>query len=168
MFRSSFPHIPIYALVDFDPSGIEIMLTYKRGSRSLRHELNVTIPELSWLGPKIGDILCHCHHVYPTGQHIDSTPPSSPNSSLSFPPHSRVQSANSFGVSSHLTASDRRKAEGLLRKLGNEQGQGADKLELAHELQMMLVLNVKAEIQAVDDAGNISRWLDEKLLSRRQ
>jgi meiotic recombination protein SPO11 len=31
------------------------------------------------------------------------------------------------------------------------------------ELQRMLMLNLKAEIQAVDDFGDITDWLDEAL-----
>lgn len=31
------------------------------------------------------------------------------------------------------------------------------------ELQRMLMLNIKAEIQAVDNYGNVADWLDEKL-----
>lgn len=36
-------------------------------------------------------------------------------------------------------------------------------LEQARELQVMLMLNVKAEIQAIDDMGDLSSWLDEKM-----
>lgn len=38
-----------------------------------------------------------------------------------------------------------------------------DNLEQLGELQRMMMLNVKAEIQAVDDFGNIARWLNERL-----
>lgn len=31
------------------------------------------------------------------------------------------------------------------------------------ELQRMLMLNIKAEIQAVDNYGNVADWLDAKL-----
>lgn len=36
-------------------------------------------------------------------------------------------------------------------------------LEQMRELQRMLVLNIKAEIQAVDNFGDIADWLDAKL-----
>jgi len=32
-----------------------------------------------------------------------------------------------------------------------------------NELQRMLMLNIKAEMQAVDNYGNIADWLDAKL-----
>lgn len=31
------------------------------------------------------------------------------------------------------------------------------------ELQLMLMLNLKAEIQAIDDMGDLSTWLDDKM-----
>jgi meiotic recombination protein SPO11 len=36
-------------------------------------------------------------------------------------------------------------------------------MEQRNELQLMLMLNVKAEIQAVDNHGDISDWLDRRL-----
>lgn len=35
--------------------------------------------------------------------------------------------------------------------------------EQMRELQLMLMLNLKAEIQAIDDMGDLSSWLDEKM-----
>ncbi|OTA81197.1 hypothetical protein M434DRAFT_401441 [Hypoxylon sp. CO27-5] len=169
--HSAFSQVPIHALVDFDPSGIDIMLTYKRGSRSLGHEENVTVPGITWLGPKSCDILDHsrrgasaAHSSQPL-QTFAATP-SSQGSLLSPLPSSSVLFANPLEVSSHLTTLDRRKAINLLSKLDRENDEDADGMGLAHELQLMLMLNIKAEIQAVDDAGNLTRWLNEKLSDR--
>ncbi|KAI1414443.1 DNA topoisomerase IV, alpha subunit [Hypoxylon sp. FL1857] len=170
--HSDFPHIPIHALVDFDPSGIDIMLTYKRGSRSLDHEENVTVPGLSWLGPKSYDILDHDHrndlaaHSTQLRQTFTITPPSSQGSLLSPSAFGYALSTNPLEVSSHLTTLDRRKATNLLSKLDKGHDESADEMELVHELQLMMMLNIKAEIQSVDDAGNLTRWLDEKLSNR--
>lgn len=44
-------HIPIFALVDADPHGIEIMCIYKFGSKALSHEASyLTCPVIRWLG----------------------------------------------------------------------------------------------------------------------
>ncbi|KAI2613417.1 DNA topoisomerase IV, alpha subunit [Hypoxylon sp. NC1633] len=170
--HSNFPQTPVYALVDFDPDGIAIMLTYKRGSRSLGHEQDVTVTGLSWLGPKSSDILGHTHHRPPlarpsqTNQPFVFTAPSGQSTQASSSPISqsnRDLPANPLDSTSHLTTSDRRKAIGLLRRLKDEHFQSTDDMELVYELQLMLVLNIKAEIQAVDDAGDMTRWLDEKL-----
>lgn len=44
-------HIPIFALVDADPYGIEIMCVYKYGSRAMSFEAHsLTVPSVMWLG----------------------------------------------------------------------------------------------------------------------
>ncbi|KAI1206884.1 DNA topoisomerase IV, alpha subunit [Annulohypoxylon truncatum] len=172
LLDSAFPQVPIHALVDFDPSGIDIMLTYKHGSRSLSHEENITTPRLSWLGPKGCHILGHTNQRPSVGNHsqthqsFDFTPPS--NREMLIPPPSvPVSSANPVQVLSNLTAFDRRKATNLLSRLIKENNEMTDtnmaENGLVCELQLMLMLNLKAEIQAVDDAGDLTGWLDEKL-----
>jgi len=43
--------IPVFALVDADPHGIEIMCVYKYGSKSLSHEAStLTCPVIRWIG----------------------------------------------------------------------------------------------------------------------
>jgi meiotic recombination protein SPO11 len=60
-----------------------------------------------------------------------------------------------------LTPRDRKSAaEGLVR-LSAVDGPAA--LEIRRELQIMLMLNYKAEIQAVDCLGDMTDWLDEYL-----
>jgi len=57
LVHSNRPHIPIYALVDYDPYGFQIYRTYKYGSRSLDHEDNTTIPGIRWLGIRSDDLM---------------------------------------------------------------------------------------------------------------
>ena len=64
-----------------------------------------------------------------------------------------------------LTDADRRKAVDLINDIRSTDVVDHDDLEQLNELQRMLMLNVKAEIQAVDDFGNIASWLDERLCS---
>ncbi|KAK2885866.1 hypothetical protein QQF64_020661 [Cirrhinus molitorella] len=50
-------HIPVFALVDADPHGIEIMCIYKYGSRSMAFEAHsLTVPSVLWLGLLPSDI----------------------------------------------------------------------------------------------------------------
>ncbi|KAI1808239.1 DNA topoisomerase IV, alpha subunit [Daldinia bambusicola] len=171
ILHSAFPYVPIYALVDYDPSGISIMLTYKCGSRGLSHEEHITIPGILWLGPTSCDILGHTR--YPSlpdtnlsndvSSEYDSDPyssvlspssPSSPTSSLSAIP---------IEVTTHLSTSDRRRAIGILRRLEIYPMESVGEPDLVHELQLMLMLNIKAEIQAVDESGDMTGWLDSKI-----
>lgn len=63
-----------------------------------------------------------------------------------------------------LTATDRKTAVRVLQSIEDQDVEEShEDLEQARELQVMLMLNVKAEIQAIDDMGDLSSWLDEKM-----
>ncbi|KAI1481791.1 DNA topoisomerase IV, alpha subunit [Daldinia eschscholtzii] len=165
MLHSAFPQVPIYALVDYDPSGIAIMLTYKCGSQGLSHEENITVPGIMWLGPTSRDILDHT--CRPSVSNTNSSGdinseydynPSPPTSPLCGSP-----SILPVEVTNNLSTSDRRKAISLLCRLDSHPVESTDAPCLVRELQLMLMLNIKAEIQAVDDSGDMARWLDDKL-----
>lgn len=50
-------HVPVFALVDADPHGIEIMCIYKYGSVSMAFEAHsLTVPSVLWLGLLPSDI----------------------------------------------------------------------------------------------------------------
>lgn len=50
-------HVPILALADADPHGIEIVCVYKFGSLSLAHESShLAVPCLKWIGIHPTDI----------------------------------------------------------------------------------------------------------------
>ncbi|RYP49153.1 hypothetical protein DL768_005087 [Monosporascus sp. mg162] len=172
LMHSSFPHIPFHALVDFDPDGIAIMRTYKLGSRGLSHEGGTTVPTLSWLGLRSSDILGHHDLAPPTdiaspGRSSELGPMSSqgplPGGQLRDSPDSRPfpEPAESLMP---LTLTDRRKAARLIADVVDDDNRSYDDGELVHELQVMLLLNIKAEIQAVDDVGCVAHWLNDRLL----
>lgn len=50
--------IPILALVDADAHGLEIVTTYKFGSRAMMHENeSLVAPRLEWIGVKHDDLI---------------------------------------------------------------------------------------------------------------
>lgn len=63
-----------------------------------------------------------------------------------------------------LTRNDRKTAQ---RMLGAMEARGDEldheETEQLREIQVMLMLNMKAEIQAIDNMGDLSDWLDEKI-----
>jgi meiotic recombination protein SPO11 len=64
-----------------------------------------------------------------------------------------------------LTIRDRKAAVNLLSKIHDtEGGNDARDMEEIQELQAMLMLNIKAEIQAADNLGDMTEWLDGKLV----
>ncbi|KAH6692445.1 Spo11/DNA topoisomerase VI subunit A, partial [Plectosphaerella plurivora] len=128
--------LPIYALVDFDPDGLQIMQCYKTGSQSLGHERNTTVPDMEWLGIKSAHLM--------EGRHTPASP-SGTQASAVMP----------------LTMRDRNCANKLLDTFRASEDPEND--ENCRELQVMLFLGIKGEIQGVDNAGDLTDWLDTHL-----
>lgn len=178
------PHMPMYALVDYDPDGLSIFRTYQAGSSSLSHEEDITAPRLRRLGIRSDQVLpsTRCSEYTASPQSSQETAGSSQGSTvfsaagasvagrsdeeLSHPQPRRCASSRNGRLEalSQLTSRDRRVATNVLRGICQEQGEAdIEEMDQVRELQMMLVLNIKAEIQAVDNLGDITHWLDEKL-----
>ncbi|KXJ93479.1 Spo11/DNA topoisomerase VI subunit A [Microdochium bolleyi] len=134
--HDSFPAVPMLAMVDYDPDGLAILTTYTSGSYSLRHEEDVTIPSLIWLGPSSQDI-------------------------------TRIATATSAESDAlqlqRPTRADRRKATSLLNRLADGISDDVKLVNVVRELQLMLFLNVKSEIQMLDEEGQLANWLDRRL-----
>lgn len=117
--QNGFASPPVYGLADFDPDGIAILSTYKRGSKKLAHESKEhVVPQLKWLGLR-------SEHL-----HADE-----------FDTHA---------AQGRLTLSkrDRSKATMMIdREIDIDDG---DALMERRELQTMLMLNTKAELQLLD------------------
>ena len=62
-----------------------------------------------------------------------------------------------------LTPNDRKVAISELSAISRMVIRDWEETFQARELQVMLFLNLKAEIQAVDDHGDLRGWLDERL-----
>jgi hypothetical protein len=63
-----------------------------------------------------------------------------------------------------LTMRDRKSAVSLLYKFKDLDHYDAEDAFIMRELQVMLVLHVKVEIQSVDKHGDIAEWLDRELV----
>ncbi|KAL8878599.1 MAG: hypothetical protein Q9198_003622 [Flavoplaca austrocitrina] len=137
---SSHPLPSIYALVDFDPDGVSIMSTYKHGSISLAHEnANLRCPTIRWLGVKSGDLDLRAWKTATSDDEGD-------------------------GIEGLLRLSrrDRKKA---VKMLGQEicEELGVER-QWRRELQVMLMLNVKVEMEILSQRdGGIERWVEDRL-----
>lgn len=137
----------MHALVDLDPDGIHIMSTYKYGSLRLTHEqgqdadaAGPCLPNLQWLGVQSHQVGESPGHVgYATGFSL----------------------ADAQGIMK-LSTRDRRKAHQMLEwdvcgEVHGERGWRA-------ELQRLLMLNIKAEMQILDERpGGLVLWLSREL-----
>lgn len=137
----------MFALVDLDPDGIAILSTYKYGSFRLAHECaaerdtaSLGLSNIQWLGVR--------------SQHINGTLSSEHGKSLAVMPELQ-------GVM-NLTERDRTKARQMLE--WNLCAEDGPEPAWRHELQTMLVLNQKAEMQILDELpGSLISWLNQKL-----
>jgi meiotic recombination protein SPO11 len=141
------PRVEMLALVDYDPDGIAILSTYKYGSYRLAHE-NVTtggtttlsLPRLRWLGVR--------------GHQISRAPVTKPDKGDN-------DLVDAQGLMK-LTARDRNKARQMLE--WNLCSEGGPEPEWRRELQMMLMLNIKAEMQILEEfPGGLPKWLVHQL-----
>lgn len=134
---SAYPSPPIFALVDFDPDGIAIMSTYKHGSLTLSHEnTNLKTPTVRWLGVKSKSLI------------LDE-------------PKSGHNNEERKGLLK-LSIRDRKKAVKMLgREICEEDGL---EQEWRRELQAMLMLNMKVEMEVLSEReGSVERWVEERL-----
>lgn len=142
-----FPHMSMYALVDSDPDGIHIMSTYKHGSLRLAHEdvadrdrPGVNLPNLQWLGVQ--------------SHHMDRARGNEGNTTT-------ATLADVQGIM-NLTARDRKKAHRMLE--WGVCGEHGSEPTWRAELQRMLMLNIKAEMQVLDELpGGLVAWMSKQV-----
>ncbi|KAK3996629.1 meiotic recombination protein rec12 [Cladorrhinum sp. PSN332] len=178
LLQSIRPELLFFGLVDFDPHGIAILRTYKYGSQRLEHEIDSTIPQLKWLGIRSDDIMPNgpLRHGNGTLGRSDSqsTQEYSSQESQTYsydgsqterpPKRLRIRRVRDPSESAApLTQADRKKAVDVLKEICSAETIGREAVAQMQELQRMLTLNIKAEIQAVDNYGDLADWLDERL-----
>ncbi|KAF7553647.1 hypothetical protein G7046_g7053 [Stylonectria norvegica] len=152
--------LPILALVDYDPDGINILRCYRQGSDRLRHETDAYTPEIRWLGIK------SCHLIDCHGTSRDQPLEGDHNSQATVYSGTNTTSLSSASCRepiAYLTHRDRTVALGALRKLQLSPSDDVETAEMSRELQVLLMLGVKTEIEWLDESGILCEWLDEKL-----
>jgi len=131
--------IQIFGLFDWDPDGIQILKCYRFGSRSLAQEHHSNLPEMKWIGLKAEDVV-----------ELGSTDESS----------IRLTARDRVTALSMLTSNEWRDESGTV--LPGLQ-------ECIVELQRMLILNRKTEIQALcEREGGLENWLTQRLQAALQ
>lgn len=128
--------VPICCLVDFDPDGIAIMSNYKYGSQALSHENpGLNIASLRWLGVKSSDV---CQEM--------------------------IEGDGKERNQLYLSKRDRKKAIKMLES-SEVVTEGGLEQSWRRELQVMLMLGVKAEMEALakKDDGLVD-WVEYELV----
>ncbi|PHH87376.1 hypothetical protein CDD83_8963 [Cordyceps sp. RAO-2017] len=150
--------LPILLLTDFDPYGLNIFRCYRFGADAIGHESATLNPGIRWLGIKTR----HIHDFAgSSGLPVDGSTRLPLHHAASRLP---ISSTSCRDPTSLLTPRDRKFAVSTLAKVSARGAADDTELErLRRELQTMLMMNVKAEIQWLDDAGNLNEWLDESI-----
>lgn len=148
--------LPMLGLVDYDPDGIGILRCYRYGSERLRHERESQTPSIAWLGIKSNQLV---KVAYSITSNEDPVQMLANNEQASTP---TMVSTSCREPISYLTPRDRNMAMGALKKSCGLNSNDAC-LEMVQELQIMLMLGIKAEIEWLDESGVLEQWLDNVL-----
>ncbi|KND93448.1 Meiotic recombination protein rec12 [Tolypocladium ophioglossoides CBS 100239] len=152
--------MPIFVLTDFDPDGVNIFRCYRFGSDALAHESTAYNPGVRWLGVR-------ARHVHDFDTALKNHPPPiegpSNGSQSSASSRASIASTTSRDPICRLTSRDRKAVKWTLEKAFVRYSEDPEMVWLRRELQVMLMMGIKAEIQWLDDAGNITEWLDRNI-----
>ncbi|KAK6453036.1 hypothetical protein FP744_10009288 [Trichoderma asperellum] len=164
LIRFNCPQIPIFTLVDYDPDGLNIFRCYRFRSNNAIQETDATAPSIRWLGIKSQDLLEYETYLNSSIRHSSASQQlaNSQSSEESNSSKTSISSTECRNPVSFLSTRDRKVAVGILEKLLDVKDD-AEVVEAQRELQVMLMMGVKAEIQWLDEAGNLTDWLDFKL-----
>ncbi|KAI6762764.1 hypothetical protein HG530_008744 [Fusarium avenaceum] len=144
--------LPILGLFDYDPDGVKILRCYRYGSERLSHETGISTQTLQWLGVKSN----HLFRDYNSALPISSD-------SVSQSSRVSMTSTSCRDPVSYLSARERAAAISTLKKMEHISGNDVEVSEMRRELQLMLTLGVKAEIEWLDESGDLCSWLDGEI-----
>lgn len=157
--------LPILMLADFDPDGVNIFRCYRYGSENAAQRGVPPNPAIQWMGIKSSQIIeLDVTTAGPTPEtgtreliaNIQS-------SAQSSGPRVSMSSTACREPIQQLTSRDRIAAMHTLRRLSLILSDDPEVVELLREVQIMLMLGVKAETQWLDESGGIADWLDERI-----
>ncbi|EGX87904.1 meiotic recombination protein spo11 [Cordyceps militaris CM01] len=140
------PHLPMLVLSDFDPDGLSIFSCYRYGTTNFSHESSNVRINFGWLGIQSG--------------HLGTLHNNRLASGAGSSAQTGVWSDNCLV---NLTIRDRLCAFRMLRKSFDAGDGDFEQILMRRELQIMLMLGTKAEIQFLDDSGDITHWLNNAL-----
>lgn len=158
LFHAQRPEIPIVVLVDFDPDGLNIFRCYRFGAGPVSQDPTAYIPGIRWLGIK-SEHVCELRGRLGTAA-LQRLALNLPQPIVQLP--EPVTSIDCHDLS-FLTTRDRRHARGTLHRVSRLCLDDEEMLALRRELQVMLMMGVKVEMQWLDDAGDMTAWLERAL-----
>ena len=160
LLAKSHPHLPIFTLTDYDPDGFAIEKVYKHGSENLAHEQGSSLAHIKRLGVRYEDIVSlvqeiNRHNRAPVFQ--DEIEYCETEESRQIWQNGRMEK-DIPGIMP-LSVRDRKKGTNMLKllKSGHE-----DEAEMRMELQKMLMLGYKAEMEIFGE--RLGSWFRNRLM----
>ncbi|CAG9979537.1 unnamed protein product [Clonostachys byssicola] len=165
IIQRSNPNVPILVLVDYDPDGVNILRCYRWGLSRLPSPKYL---KAHWIGIKTRHIL-GSHNSQPVQSsleritHQEQAHSSRGGDSVG----DSISSTSCREPSAQLSVRDRQLVRGTLRRIQSivtTDDSSQEVAEMRYELQKMLMLGVKAEIQWLDDGGSLTGWLEREII----
>lgn len=146
-------------LANCDTDGMNIVRCYQYCNDPIIRDRLFVNPGIRWLGIKT-DQLLNLVSVAARGERTRAN--TSCESSTTFATVS-IASTECRSPISKISQRDRKVAKNILSKLVQASLIDDEALDMVREMQVMLMLGVKCEIQWLDEAGDITSWLDHAL-----
>lgn len=161
---STRPDVPVVVLADFDPDGLNIFRCYWPDTESPAP----SSARPNGLGLRLLGI--KSDHVIDL-QASDSRPAlTNQVSAFDFQSSSASTQHSASAISTSgrypaqtLSSRDRKHVRGTLSRVVERGGSDAEVVSLTRELQVMLMMGIKAEIQLLEDSGDLTQWLENNL-----
>ncbi|KAF9761256.1 hypothetical protein IL306_003903 [Fusarium sp. DS 682] len=147
--HTRYPQLPLLGLFDYDPDGVKIFRCYRYGSERLSHEADLGVPALQWLGI--------------TSAHLSRDHNGTSSGNFGPPNQLSITSIQCRDPVTYLNGRERATAISTLKKINQYSPHEIEALELRRELQLMTMLGIKAEIEWLDESGNLCSWLDGEI-----
>lgn len=144
--------------MDYDPDGLNIYRCYRWGSDFIRqNQTSAVFADIHYLGIRSADIL-HLKTYCDAAEAILQRLPENNDAGIG------ISSTESREPVAPLTSRDRKKATEVISKLKGCAQTDPIATDALKELQIMMMLGVKAEIQAVDESGDLTEWLNKAIV----
>jgi meiotic recombination protein SPO11 len=158
------PNLPILALTDYDVDGLNIVRCYRYSMDPTSRSPATVNPGICWLGIKTAQVLklAASMPALPGNNHSKSSDQLTISDDLAL--EGAIPPIECRDPIRHLTLRDRKVGMSVLAALLSHEGTDPTSAEMKIELQRMLMLGIKCEIQFLDESGSLVSWLDTSLL----
>lgn len=153
------PKLPFLILVDFDPDGLQIYHCYKHGTGNVLDDMTVSNASMRLVGIKA----CHFMSESVLRSTLVHREPAAVDTSDVAREKWWDSSIGSSTTANKLSLRDRNMISSMLHRIATKVDASLTTGIIRRELQIMQLLGYKAEIQLLDDHGDLRAWLNSEI-----